>query len=234
MSTPWSSPGIFNVIDEWWDDGGTYRGMVPNDASQAANNTAVLQAIINLAQTLHCETSPPYAAIILFPGHYSVPGPDSDGTDPGTDAGAVYYLTCAPDETYAVQVTCDNPIRFLGTGNVTLAMTDEGGAFGDIFQFNVTSSNPGGFTFEDLTFSYPYIDESTIGIPDYCAIRGTETGGLSYCRILRCVFSDCPTGVWLINSLQCSIFQCSFLYANNAGVADLRWFIAQSITVRMG
>jgi hypothetical protein len=71
-----SSPGIFNVLDGWL--GGV--GMVPGNPSlNAANNTAVLQAIINLAQgpggTGGHGAGTPYAATILFPGNYSVPPP---------------------------------------------------------------------------------------------------------------------------------------------------------------
>lgn len=126
MPTPWSSPGVFNVLDPWVSYMGSYVGMIPGSEAAAAQNTAVLQGIINLAQTTKCgdDNQPPYAATIVFPGHATVPNPGSDGTDPGTtDVGAQYYFTSqSATDLYAALITCDNPIRFLGTGNVRLSM----------------------------------------------------------------------------------------------------------------
>lgn len=48
MPTPYSSPGVFNVLDPWVDVAGAYVGMAPNSVSAAAQKTAVLQGIINL------------------------------------------------------------------------------------------------------------------------------------------------------------------------------------------
>lgn len=90
--------------------------MVPNQSGAAVQNSEVLQGIINLAQTTACGEirQPPYGAIILFPGHYDVPTPGSDGTDsPPPKEGAEYFLTVTDDmANYATLITCDNPIRY--------------------------------------------------------------------------------------------------------------------------
>jgi hypothetical protein len=69
-----SSPGIFNVLDPWLGGLGMVAGA---PATNAANNTAVLQAIINLAQNpaggACAPTGTPYAATILFPGNSQLP-----------------------------------------------------------------------------------------------------------------------------------------------------------------
>jgi hypothetical protein len=232
MSTPLSSPGVFNVLDGWLDLGGgglgPFVGMVPNDISMAAQNTQVLNQIILLAQA-SCTNNAPYAAVILFPGHYTVPDPDGDGQDTGFGVwqGAEYYLQAPGDvgESPAILINCDNPIRFLGTGNAELTMSipDAAVPSGDMFQIAAGGNNIGGFTFENLTFTYPFIDETDdtgLGkIPQWCAIHTTTPGGAQNCRILRCGFYDCPIGVWFEQALQCSMFECSTYYHLNAGIA---------------
>lgn len=220
----YSSPGIFNVLDGWFDVGGggtgPFVGMVPNDSSFAARNTQVLNQIILLAQA-SCTTNAPYAAIILFPGHFTVPGPDSDGQDPTTSTfqGEEYFLQAPGDGvTPAISITCDNPLRFLGTGNAKLTMHIPNSSLsGDMFQINAPGNNLGGITFENLWFTYPNVGESG-GIPSYCAIH-TLGAGLQNGRIVRCSFTDCPIGVWFEQALECSMLQCSTFYNNNAGIA---------------
>src|SRR6202034_1960483 len=97
-----------------------YLGMVANSPGDAANNTAVLQGIIQLAQAYsdgECPGSPPdFGAIILFPGHSLVPAPINNESG-FTDEGAKYYLEF-PDETgvtAAISIACNWPILFLGT-----------------------------------------------------------------------------------------------------------------------
>jgi hypothetical protein len=58
-----------------------------------------------------------------------------------------------------------------------------------------------------------------MGIPQYCAINGGVTSGVQNLRVVRCVFNDAPIGIWLQDALECSIHQCYFEYAQNAGIA---------------
>ncbi len=46
MSTLYSIPGIYNVLDNW----GGYGGMVPGPTGSATNNANALQAAIDAAQ----------------------------------------------------------------------------------------------------------------------------------------------------------------------------------------
>jgi hypothetical protein len=184
---PFASPGVFYVTDPWlFDPGsGTYVGMLPGNPNPAiaAQNTAVLNQIIFLAQTLTCSDTTPYGALIVFPGHlFPVDQASTDGEDSGLYKGAEYFIANSPSEDYAVLITCDTPLHFLGTGNAKLTMIDD--AVGDIFQINAPGSSLGGFTFENLTFSYPNVDES-VSIPQWCAIHTTNTHGAQNCRILR-------------------------------------------------
>ena len=215
-----SSPGIFNVLDKW------YMGfpMIANDSSKAAQNTNVLQHIVWAAQNASmtgCNSGGALslAATILFPGNDSVPLPVGSGTP---NDCATYYLAIpssglSPDA--AIVINCNWPLRFLGTGNVKLAMVDAGFGFGDMFWLNNgAGDNIGGITFEELRFHYPAVTETT-GIPNNCAIHSAPPSGVQNCRIVRCVFEDCPIGIWFEDALQCSIRDCTLKYTNNAGIA---------------
>ena len=217
----WSTPGIFNVLDIW--NGGTF-GMVAGVGLGAANaetNAAILQQIIWYAQNANasgCQSGPALAATILFPGNSDVPPPVGAGA---TDYGAVYEIAVphGTGATAAVSVSCNWPLRFLGTGNVKLSMVENAdGDLGDIFSIDTggPGDNTGGITFEDLYFEYPTIDEGE-GIPEYAAIHVPAAGTVENLRIVRCVFWDCPIGVWIENGLQCSILQSTIWYRANTG-----------------
>ena len=213
MSIVWSEPGIFNVLDPWYYDpvSMSYVGMTPGPGANPALNTAVLQAIINIAQTTDCSNANPYGATILFPGHSAVPAQGSDGHDEGAT-----YLLYAP----AIAIDCNWPLKFVGTGNVKLLMViddPEVPVSGDMFQVDTGNGhdNSGGITFEDLTFQYPPISE-TSGIPQWAAIHAT--GGTQNVRIVHCVFTDCPIGIWFEKVLQCNIVDCFLQLSQNFGI----------------
>jgi hypothetical protein len=79
-------------------------------------------------------------------------------------------------------------------------------------------SNLGGMTFENLTFHYPAID-MTEGIPSYAAIHTVPDGGARNVNIVRCVFDDCPIGVWFESALECCMLESLAEYSSNAGIA---------------
>ncbi|MGA9018912.1 MAG: hypothetical protein WB438_08280 [Candidatus Cybelea sp.] len=219
-ATPLSQPGIFNVLDPWYNDPIIgWTGMVADDDTVGERNAAVLQAIITYAQTTDCSNVHPYGAIILFPGHSGVPVQDTNGHDKGAE-----YFVAVPDSIteapfFAVQVNCNWPLRFLGTGSAKLTMVaNDNSDFGDMFLITTGGAdNTGGITFEDLYFKYPMINESG-GIPDYAAIHVPAPGSVENLRIVRCAFWDCPIGVWVENGLQCSILQCTIYYHSNTGI----------------
>jgi parallel beta-helix repeat protein len=222
-----STPGVFNVLDDWL--GGV--GMQANNPAAAAQNANVLQAIIGLAQnanTSGCLPGGPnaLAATILFPGNSDVPAPV--GTGPFTDLGAEYFIAVpsAPGPTVpnaAVAITCNWPLRFVGTGNVRITMVVGDYGFGDIFlvESDVGMGNDiPGITFEGLEFRY----EDAGGVTEVAAIHVPSIGvpgaihdGAQNVRINRCVFLDCPIAVWFQRGLQCSMFQCTVNLATIGG-----------------
>ena len=222
-----STPGVFNVLDGWL--GGV--GMQANNPGAAAQNANVLQAIIGLAQnanTSGCLSGGPdaLAATILFPGNSDVPAPVGSG--PFSDLGAEYFIAVpsAPGPTVpnaAVLVTCNWPLRFLGTGNVIITMVAGNYGFGDMFLVESDigmGEDIGGVTFEDLEFRYldsgsaagvAAIHVPSIGMP------GAINDGAQNVRINGCVFLDCPIAVWFERGLQCSMFQCTVNLATIGG-----------------
>jgi hypothetical protein len=231
----WSQPGIFNVLDPWVDVPMVgFTGLVANNSGKALQNTQVLLGIIQLAQAFtaqgNCPPNP-YGATILFPGHTVVPQP-VDNSGAATDFPAVYYFQIPAGQTYAVQVACNWPLRFLGTGNVTLELfvPAAGGIVGDLFSVATNTSQDAdvqGTTFEDLQFSYPAISDATSLVPPPTAIHiaaispqnTSGSDGGQNVRVVRCIFEDCPVGVWFEQSLQGSMLECTALFKKHAGVA---------------
>ena len=239
VTGPFSQAGIFFATDLWYTppSGGPAVGMVSNDMTllTAQRNAAVLQYLVYLAQESSltdgvCSDptmNPPWAATIVIPGHTSVPPPVGSGMPP--DTGAVYYLAI-PTSPYtpqlsnaAVDIGCPSPIRILGTGNVKLIMLSAD----DIFYVNTRTSgdiNLGGVTFEDLELKYA--TGLTAGAAIHVAASngndnfGNPTkNGAQNVRINRCIFSECPIGVWFEQALQCSMFQCTGSWVKNNGTA---------------
>jgi len=229
----WSEPGVFNVLDPWvYVSSVGYTGLVANSSGDAAQNTAVLQGIIELAQGYAAVggscPSEHFGAIILFPGHSVVPEPVNNEAG-ATDEGSVYFFESPnPDSNApAIDIDCCWPLLFKGTGNVKLIMyaEDVSDNSGDMFSILTAGpDNTGGITFEDLTFAYsptnqipPTITWSAIHtIP---SSPGADTGGAQNVRIVRCAFEDCPIGVWFEEALQTSILQCTFTWSSNVGIA---------------
>jgi hypothetical protein len=197
MTTFYSEPGVINAVDPLFPVGSSFTGLQANDMSAATTNTMCLRYLIGLAQAsmAGCPMSPSFGTTILIPGHSEVVGRAGPG---GTDEGSTYYFQKPyPDpETACIPITCNWPIRFLGTGSTVLSLlADEPDetSFSDFFQVSTsgpgTGDHTGGMTFEDLYFSYPHIDgESTSA-----AIHVTELGAENI-RIVRCNFVDCPVG----------------------------------------
>jgi hypothetical protein len=190
--------------------------MLANDNSLATarQNAQVLQAIINIAQTTDCTSAHPYSAIILFPGHQTVPVQDTNGHD----RGAEYFIAVPIGQSTnaAIIVDCNWPLRFLGTGNAKITMVfDESGNAGDMFTIqNNGQDNSGGMTFEDLTFKYPNPISQT---PAPVAIHLLSGGAAQNIRIIRCIFEDCPIGLFAEDGLQISLLECLITYSSNVG-----------------
>jgi len=201
----YSQPGIFNVLDDW----GAGR-MMPGNMGYAAQNTLALQATINAAQA-YCASSPPggpmYGAIILIPSNDMVP---IDGSPQSVGDGGTYYIqkqSIVAD--YAAAITCDYPLRFLGTGNAAtlhmLPLSSRDNNYGDVFRVSNTqqpgtpSPSLGGVSFENLKIEY---DDSPPA--DFGAAIRVQSGSQNV-RLFRMVLSDCPVGVALDDSLHCSI-----------------------------
>lgn len=212
--TPYSSPGVFNVRDPWYNDSVVgWVGMTPGSAADPNLNRRVLQHIIGLAQTTDCQNQP-YGAIIVFPGHETVPPADTTNAH---DTGGLYPIEMFSDGSPTLTVYCNWPIRFLGTGDAKLVLTYPSGSTmpAHFFDLNVGSQDHvGGMVFEDLTFGFPTVVE-TMGIPK---VAGIHTNSAENVRINRCVFEDCPIGVWIENGLQCAVSFCTFQWQANAGI----------------
>lgn len=217
--TPYSAPGIFNARDPWYNDtspgGYGWTGMVPNDTSlhAATVNQIILQLLIDLAQTSPCA-SKPFGATIIIPGHGMVPL--QDGTY-DSNGSAEYTILMPGDGTAAINLTkCNWPIRFLGTGNSKLTAAFDGvhTTPGHFFDIDTSAGdNVGGMVFEDLTIKFPTT------ITTAADVAGIHTTSATNLRINRCVFEECPIGVWLDNALQCAVSYCTFQWALNFGTA---------------
>ncbi len=224
-----SSPGIFNVLDPW--DSSSPMGMVANDTSYAGHNAQVLQAIINIAQNSSMTkclsgTVDALAATILFPGNNNVPPPVGSGLP--ASAGARYYIavpTAGASPAAVVVDACKWPLKFVGTGNVEVTMVDAGNGFGDMFLIATNSGdddNIGGVTFEDLRFTYVGAASGSVFSAIHVAAKGTNDSpndGGQNVRINRCVFIDCPIGVWLEKALQPIIDDCTVEFDSIFGTA---------------
>src|SRR5579862_4784407 len=224
MALSLSEPAILNVLDPWYNNGTTMVGMIAGTDTSisfatAQQNALVLQTIIDYAQTINCDQTNPYGAIILFPGHDMLPTPP---TGNGDDDGAQYFLALpTTGSSAAVSIGCNWPLLFKGTGNVKLVMRLEGSNnTGDMFSItNNGQDNTGGITFEDLTFKYPDIPMKSTPPPPWAAIHLLSAGSAENIRAIRCIFEDCPLGLWAQDGLQISVLECLFKYSNNVGTA---------------
>lgn len=219
----YSEPGIFNVLDPWLS--GTSHGMVAGSvtAAQAEVNAQILQAAITAAQASQsgCPSSPGFAGTILFPGHSVVPLPVGGG---GSDAGDEYQIAVPAGQSLAaaIIIECNWPLLFLGTGNVKLTLvTNTLGQFGDMFwiQSNVSQdADLGGITFENLWLKFKQTSSTVYAAVHVAAITsgGSHDGGQNI-RLVRCIFDDCPVGVWFEQTQQGNVLECTALYNGNTG-----------------
>jgi hypothetical protein len=118
MSVMYPYPGVYNVLDAWWDDSSVYTPMVPNvkTGSVPRNNALALQAIIAIAQAQNDQSGPYFGATIVFPGHSEATA--QGGT--GDDHGGVYYIAGLGDGSPTIPIASNWPIKFVGTGSAKL------------------------------------------------------------------------------------------------------------------
>ena len=131
----YSQPGIIIATDPLVNIGGTMYGLVPNtgsaDTTSAQRNTTVLRGLIALANAMCDNTSgATYGTTIVIPGHSTPPGTAGDG-------GSTYWFAKPNAEKVIIPLSCNWPIRFLGTGSTILAVTADSntpvGEYGDFF-----------------------------------------------------------------------------------------------------
>ena len=204
----YSQPGIINVGDT-----GQPWSMTPNvnTVAVAQANAVALQNAIAEAQAFFADTCPPgapdFGAIILFPSNDLIPSEGSLGT------GSIYYIACQNNTPYAVEITCNWPILFLGTSaGVELRMIANTSDLptGDMFRIDLSGGEAGGgIAFQDLQIKY--YAGAPAGVAAINVMNGQNT------RLFRVNFTDCPIGVWLANALQCTIFDCVFYSESNIG-----------------
>lgn len=197
--TNYSQPGIINALD---------YGLVANDPSAAsANVTALLDAIIAAQAT--CATSPgsQYGGTVIIPSNDLVPS----GT--GTGDGAMYFFGVSSGGSGpAITITCQYPILILGTGGATwLVMTTDNDLFDVDNNVGKETGAEGGVAFQDLKITYQ------TGLTSGAAIR--VSGGSQNVRLFRVVLKDCPVGLALDESLQCSMIDCVVWNQTNGGDA---------------
>ncbi|HEY6485629.1 MAG TPA: right-handed parallel beta-helix repeat-containing protein, partial [Candidatus Cybelea sp.] len=100
-------------------------------------------------------------------------------------------------------------------GNVRLALfSNAHSPPGDMFQISSyitqNDNNTGGVTFEDIDFVFdPFTTPQT-----YTALHCLPEG-VQNLRVNRCVFSDCPQGIWIEQGLQSTITGNTFRYTTN-------------------
>jgi hypothetical protein len=218
----YSQPAILNVLDLWYYNGSAYVGMQANNPSVAQQNALVLQQIIEYAQTTNCDQTATYGAIILFPGHDTLVDPTVGGT--GDDDGSTYYIATQPGKAYVAHIECNWPLLFKGTGSTKLSMVvGESTPGGDIFYVdtgNGNNDNTGGVTFEDLTFVYPGGISTAEALEQWAAIHlpGGGDSAAQNVRVSRCIFEDCPLGIWAENALQLSVLECLMEFRSSGNV----------------
>ncbi len=166
MSVLYPYPGVYNVLDPWWDDSSIYTPMAPivSSGSTPRDNALALLAIIAIAQAQNEQGGPYFGATIVFPGHSEATA--QGGT--GEDSGGIYYIQGLGDGSPTIPIVSNWPIKFLGTGSAKLVNyvgTDPDFVVGDFFSIQTNGDygpdcvglgdNSGGMTFENLKLEYP-------------------------------------------------------------------------------
>ncbi len=161
-------------------------GMIPNSTTPASaiQNACALQAAIDAA-TLNGG-----GTILIPTGEYYV-------------AGTIFIGEGASPPGTGVSLT------IIGTsGNTTLIQTTSGTFFDVNTQVGPPNDNLGGVTFQDLLIEYAAA--ATSGT----AVMLGDVVNAQNVRLFRVVFSDCPQAVCFVNTLQCSVLECTVTYLN--------------------
>ena len=108
----------------------------------------MLRGLIALANAMCDNTSgATYDTTIVIPGHSTPPGTAGDG-------GSTYWFAKPNAEKVIIPLSCNWPIRFLGTGSTILAVTADSntpvGEYGDFFEIQ-TGGSVGGVKLGDNT-----------------------------------------------------------------------------------
>jgi hypothetical protein len=187
-----SAVAIFNVLDSSYAG-----GMSPLKVGSA--NQAALQAAVNAAQTAG-------GGVILIPSIKNAAYPINGQITLGTNLSppsAVSVIFAGTGQGEGGQATL---LKVADDGmtpdDSDLFVIDTGGVEGD--------ADVGGITFQDLQIEY--VTGTYTKAPAAIHIAGGQN-----VRILRCLFTDCPRGVWFEHSLQCSMLECTATNDNNAG-----------------
>ena len=180
-------PGVFNVTDPT-------LGSPILPTNPPATNTSLLQALIKTLLTSSGPTNGnggtiefPSIGTFQFSGAPIVIGVDTSGTT----------------QPYAIIIQGDGQ----GSQSVPLLQKTDGG---DLFQVNNSTGSDdhvGGVTFRDLQIAYSTVQTSGAAIH----VIGSEN-----VRVLRCIFQDCPVGVYFEESLQGFMIDCTAVYPNIA------------------
>ena len=183
---PFSTPGIFNVLDPAY-------GMIIN--GDPVRNAAALQAAIDAAQA----SGNPYGAIVL------IPSTDPGATTPysnypigvGTGGSTVIAIP-APSYTNA-------PLLICGTGNGTELLMQTGTpSSGQTVLFDVADT--ANVTFQDLTIRF---DKQKQYVQTGVAFN--FSGGASH-KLFRVNVQDCQYPVVISGTNRANISQCIFTY----------------------
>jgi hypothetical protein len=179
-----SGIGVYNVLDQCY-----CGGMIPNSDAPgvATQNACALQAAIDAA------TANGGGTILIPTGEYYV-------------AGTIFI---GENSSPPVPVS----LTIVGTsGNTTLIQTVSGTFFDVNTHVPGARGNDdiGGLTFQDLLITYAASATSGTAV----VLADILASGALNVRLFRVVFSDCPQAVCFINTLQCSMLECSVTYVN--------------------
>jgi parallel beta-helix repeat protein len=193
----YSSPGIFNALDDW---GGVDGGMKLGVAGTIAGNASALQATIDAAQS----SGNPCGAIVLIP---SVNKFDSQVGAYSIGGAAGSAVITIPASGYP-----DSPLLICGTGNGTeLVMQTPEPSAGQNILFQV--SDTANVTFQDLTVKF---DESYSN----AGVAFSFSGGASH-KLFRINVEHCQYPVVINGTDGVVIRRCLFDYGSGFNCDDI-------------
>jgi parallel beta-helix repeat protein len=196
----YSSPGIFNALDDWGAGFGMGQGRSNTD------NASAMQAAIDAAQA----SGNPCGAIVLIPSANQLGSLPEFGAYPIGGAAGSTIITI-PASGYP-----DSPLLICGTGKGTeLIMQTEEASPGQNVLFQV--SDTANVTFQDLKVSFDGTHEnSQTGVAFYFS------GGTSH-KLFRVEVVDCQYPVVIDGTDGVAIRQCHLNYGNglDSSITDL-------------